>query len=208
MKNSVDTRPTLQLMALVAAVSIGFSTSSSVAQQAAQLYRFTNAQGKVEIAHSISNNRVKYGYDVLDTSGRVVRRVAAELTGVELQAKHKRDAELAECKATWQRVSTMYQTEADIARFEAEEIEALETAVANDRANLLVLNDQHTDLLAQAARTERSGGTLSNVLIQNVERAANQIKLLEQSILKREKERKKIARRFNQERAAFRRGKC
>lgn len=172
------------------------------------LYRFTNAQGKVEISSSIPNERVKFGYDVLDQSGRVIRRVAPELTGAELEAKRKKEAELAKCRETWRRVSAMYQTEADIALFEKEEIEALETAVANERANLLVLKGQHTDLLAQAARIERSGGTLNSVLIQNIERAASQVKLLEQSIRKRESERKRISSRFNAERAAFRRGNC
>lgn len=202
-----STVPLHRRVAMLALVSI-LAGAGVAASPQGQLYRFTNAQGKLEIAHSIPNDRVKFGYDVLDNSGRVVRRVAPELTGAELDAKRKRDAELAECRATWQRVSTMYQTEADIDRFEAEEIEALETAVANDRANLLVLKGQHSDLLAQAARTERSGGTLTDLLVQNIERAANQVKLLEQAIAKREKERKKIAGRFERERAAFRRGKC
>lgn len=191
----------LALVSMLAGVCVA-------SQPQVQLYRFTNAQGKLEIAYVIPNDRVKFGYDVLDDSGRLVRRVAPELTAAELEAKRKRDAALAECRATWQRVSTMYQTEADIDRYEAEEIESLETTVANDRANLLVLKGQHDDLLAQAARTERSGGTLTGILIQNIERAANQVKLLEQTIVNREKERNKIAGRFERERAAFRRGKC
>jgi len=189
---------------------LAFAVSMPVqaAQPQGQLYRFTNAQGKTEIAHSIPNDRVKFGYDVLDASGRVVRRVAAELTGADLEAKKKRDAELAECRSTWTRVSTMYQTSADIDRFEATEIEALETTLANDRSKLVALRGQHNDLLAQAARIERSGGTLTNILIQNIDRAAGQIKLMEQSIGQREKERRNISAKFKKERAAFKRGKC
>jgi predicted metalloendopeptidase len=196
--------------AIVLLLLLGFVTSLSAhaAQPQGQLYRFTNAQGKVEIAHSIPNDRVKFGYDVLDANGRVVRRVAAELTGAELEAKKRRDAEIAECRATWMRVSTMYQTSADIDRFEAEEIEALETTLANDRAKLVALRGQHNALLAQAASIERSGGTLTNILIQNIERAAGQIKLMEQAISKREKERRNISSRFKNERVAFKRGKC
>lgn len=191
-KAIMRTRAISLLFALVVSISV------QAAESQTQIYRFTNAQGKTEISHSIPNDRVKFGYDVLDASGRVVRTVAAELTG----------AELAERRATWVRVSTMYQTSADIDRFEAEEIEAVETTLANDRAKLIALRGQHNDLLAQAARIERSGGTLTNILIQNIERAAGQIKLVEKSIKQREKERRNIAAKFKAERVAFKRGKC
>lgn len=201
-KAIMRTRAISLLFALVVSISV------QAAESQTQIYRFTNAQGKTEISHSIPNDRVKFGYDVLDASGRVVRTVAAELTGAELEAMKKRDAELAERRATWVRVSTMYQTSADIDRFEAEEIEAVETTLANDRAKLIALRGQHNDLLAQAARIERSGGTLTNILIQNIERAAGQIKLVEKSIKQREKERRNIAAKFKAERVAFKRGKC
>jgi hypothetical protein len=193
-------------LSLVLALAVGMIAESSLA--AGRLYRFTNAQGKVEIAHSIPNDRVKYGYDILDGEGRVIQRIMPELNESQLADKRRKDAELARCQETWRRVTTMYQTEADIDRFEAEEIEALETAIANDRANLLVIRGQHKDLLAQAVRTERSGGVLSSVLMQNIERAAGQIRLLEKSIATRGGERKRIKSRFNQERLAFRRGPC
>jgi len=189
------------LLAALAVCALSASASG-------RMYRFVNAEGKLEISSAIPNERVVHGYDVLDGSGRVIQRVSAELTPAELEEKKKKDAELEKCREVYRRVSAMYQTEADIDRFEDEAFEALETAIANDQANLLVVRGQHSEFLAQAARAERSGSTLSGILVQNIDRASAQIQLLERSIRKRERERSRIEARFRNEREVFRRGPC
>lgn len=178
------------------------------AQSAGRLYRFVNAQGKVEISNSIPNDRVIHGYDVLDGTGRLVLRVAPQLTSEQLLEKRKKEEARRICQESYLRVTTMYQTESDIERFKKEAVEALETAIANDKANLLVVRGQQSELLAQAARSERSGSTLGPILVQNIERANSQIKLLEKSIKTRQSERAQIDNKYEKELEIFRRGPC
>ncbi len=178
------------------------------AQAAGRLYRFVNSQGKVEIANSIPNDRVPLGYDVLDASGRMILRIAPQLTPAQIKQKRQKEAEQRACREGHLRVTAMYQTEADIDRFKGQAVEALQTAIANDQANLLVVRGQHAELLAQAARAERSGSTLSAILVQNIDRAKGQIKLLEKSIRDRQMEHDQIDHKFHKEREILRRGPC
>ena len=177
-------------------------------QAAGRLYRFVNSQGKVEISNSIPNDRVPLGYDVLDDAGRLILRIAPQLTPAQIKQKRQKEAEDRACREGYLRVTAMYQTEADIDRFKGQAVEALQTAIANDQANLLVVRGQHAELLAQAARAERNGSTLSAILVQNIDRAKGQIKLLEKSVRDRQKEHDQIDNKFQKEREILRRGPC
>ena len=178
------------------------------AQAAGRLYRFLNSQGKVEISNSIPNDRVPLGYDVLDDAGRLILRIAPQLTPAQIKQKRQKEAEDRACREGYLRVTAMYQTEADIDRFKGQAVEALQTAIANDQANLLVVRGQYAELLAQAARAERNGSTLSAILVQHIDRAKGQIKLLEKSVRDRQKEHDQIDNKFQKEREILRRGPC
>lgn len=178
------------------------------AQAAGRLYRFVNSQGKVEISNSIPNDRVPLGYDVLDDAGRLILRIAPQLTPAQIKQNRQKEAEERACREAYLRVTAMYQTEADIDRFKGQAVEALQTAIANDQANLLVVRGQHAELLSQAARAERNGSTLSAILVQNIDRAKGQIKLLEKSVRDRQKEHDQIDSKFQKEREILRRGPC
>jgi len=182
--------------------------SVSESWSAGRLYRFVNGDGRTEISSSIPNDRVKHGYDVLDETGRVLQRIPPQLTEAQIEEKRALEAAHRECEENWRRVSAMYQTEADIDRVKRQNLDAQDTAIANEQANLLVARNQHDELLSQAARMERAGSSLSTMLIQNIERASSQIKVLEGSIRSREAAKQAIEARFEAERDAFRQGEC
>ncbi len=175
---------------------------------AAYLYRFTNADGKIEIAGAIPNDRVVHGYDVIDTSGRIIRRVAPELSPEEQERKRIELARVQACEEALRRVQALYQYETEIDHAKEKALDALAVAIDNERANLAHVRGQHADLLQQAARMERSGSVLSSVLIQNIERAAAQVRVLEENIRQRSGERADIERRFDEEREIFLQGSC
>lgn len=174
----------------------------------AYLYRFTNADGKTEIASAIPNDRVVHGYDVIDTSGRVIRRVAPELSPEAQERKRIEQARIAACQDALRRVQALYQYESEIDHAKSKALDALAVAIDNERANLAHVRGQHADLLQQAARMERSGNSLSSVVIQNIERAAAQVRVLEETIKQRSGEREDIERRFEDEREVFLLGSC
>lgn len=80
------------------------------AQPAGRLYRFVNSQGKVEIPNSIPNDRVPQGCDVLDDSGRLILRIAAQLTPAQIKQKRQKEVEQKACREGYLRVTAMYQT--------------------------------------------------------------------------------------------------
>ncbi len=174
----------------------------------AYLYRFTNAEGKTEIASAIPNDRVVHGYDVIDTSGRVIRRVAPELSPEAQERKRVEQAQLKACEDALRRVQALYQYESEIDHAKLKALDALAVAIDNERANLAHVRSQHAELLQQAARMERSGSSLSSVVIQNIERAAAQVRVLEENIKQRSGEQADIDRRFEEERQIFLQGSC
>ncbi len=178
--------------------------AAAAAQAAGYLYRYTNSQGKTEIASAVPNDRARFGYDVLDHSGRVVRRVDAELSGEALERKKIKEARQAECLEAYRRVSALYQYETEIDHAKGKALDALSMAIENDQANLAHARNQHEQLLEQAARMERSGKALSEIVVQNIDRAAGQVRTLTESIRQRQGERTEIERRFEQERETFR----
>ena len=195
----------LAIIACILACIAAFFVSDA---HAAYLYRFTNAQGKVEISNAIPSDRVVHGYDVLDMNGRVVRRVDRELTEDELAAKREVEAAREACEDAKRRVMALYRYESEIDHAKSKALDALAIAIDNDEANLAHVRGQHSELLEQAARMERSGSTLTSVVIQNIERAEAQVRVLEESIKNRSGERVEIERRFEEERTVFLQGGC
>ena len=73
--------------------------------QAGQLYRFTNADGGLELSSSIPNDRVPFGYDVIDSrSGRLLRKVDPQLTAAEAAAKAELERRVNVCQIAQRRV--------------------------------------------------------------------------------------------------------
>lgn len=176
---------------------------------AAQLYRFTNSQGGLELSYSIPNDRVPYGYEVIDSqSGRLLRTVAPQLTPAEAAAKAEHERRMGVCKIAQRRVQTMYESDADIDDAETKAMQSLETRIVNAQANLTHLINQRSRLEDQAAQLERSGRGVTRRLIANLERANNQIKTLEREISQRHAERKETRDGYELDRSIFALGDC
>ena len=126
----------------------------------------------------------------------------------EQAQKRAAEAERRACEDAYRRVSALYQVENDIDHHKRKALDALAIAIDNDQANLAHVRNQHNELLEQAARLERSGNSLSSVIIQNIERAATQVNVLEESIENRNHEREEIDKRFEEEREVFLRNGC
>ena len=124
---------------------------------AATLYRYINDKGYQEIGYSIPTHLVSNGYDVIDESGRLIRRVSPQLTEEEYAAKLERERKLEACEKAIERVHRRYEalTDIDVAErlFEAQ----LEASLKNDLANLDYNRSKLSDQQETAAQLERSG---------------------------------------------------
>lgn len=181
----------------------------SLPAHAGQLYRFTNAEGGVELSSSVPNSRVPFGYDVIDSrSGRLLRKVDPQLTPAQAAAKAERERRIGVCAIAQRRVQTMYESDVDIDDAESKALQSLETRIVNAKANLTHLRNQRSKLEDQAARMERNGTGVTPVLVGNLDRAANQIATLELEIEHRRQEQDDTRSGYEQDRAIFAMGDC
>lgn len=172
--------------------------------QAAQLYRYRNADGGLVIASSVPNDRVPLGYEVLDqNSGRLVRTVAPQLTPAQAAAKAEFERRFALCETAQRRVKTMYESDADIDAAEAQAMESVETRIINAQANLTHVRKQQGQFEEQAARMERNGQGINTILVGNLDRTRVQVASLEQEIEQRRQEQAQIAIEYNRDRMVF-----
>lgn len=197
-------RPVLRYLA-AASVLVALTLPA----HAGQLYRFTNADGGVELSSSVPNSRVPFGYDVIDSrSGRLLRKVDPQLTPAEAAAKAERERRIGVCAIAQRRVQTMYESDADINDAETKTLQSLETRIVNAQANLTHLRNQRSKLEDQAARLERNGTGVTPVLVGNLDRANTQITNLELEIAHRRQEQDDARAGYEQDRAIFALGDC
>jgi len=152
---------------------------------AANLFRYKDENGQLVLSHTIPSDRVKYGYDIVDSYGTLVQSIAPQLSEREYQAKLAREKRTKQCKKMRERVRKLYQFESDIDYAEEKGLESIDQAIANIRANLSVATTQRQEFEAQAAQMDIAGKRIPNMLLDNIERAKNQEKTFTEEIEKR-----------------------
>jgi hypothetical protein len=175
---------------------------------AATLYRYINDKGYQEIGYSIPPHLVSNGYDVIDESGRLIRRVSPQLTEEEYAAKLERERRLEACEKAMERVHRRYETLTDIDAAQRLYEAQLDESLKNDQSNLAYSKNALTERQEQAAGLERAGKPIPRHLIDNIERTEMQIQSLTAQIQGRERGREEKAREFDEERRIFKLVDC
>jgi hypothetical protein len=193
---------------LVAALGIVF-LAPTASHAAKLLYRYLNADGSVEISHTVPADRVALGYEVIDSrSGRVISVVERQKTQAEVDRINRETLARNACKTALDRVNSLYQSELDIQAAEDQAITALDGRIANAQLNLRQTLDQKRDYEATAAQLERSGNSLEPSLVNNIERADVQVGNLEREIEQRRREQEDARARFAQDLELFKQATC
>jgi len=149
-----------------------------VTSEAARLFRYTDERGNLVMSYTIPNDRVKYGYEVVNESGQLIEKVDRQLTDAEYSAKMAREEMLKTCSIALRRVQTMYQGLADVDSAEVQALESIDTRIANAKANLGHVQNQKGELEGQAAQLDIQGRSIPNELLDNIARANAQEKNL------------------------------
>ena len=160
---------------------LGASTQAS----ARDYFRYKDSSGTLVLSHTIPADRVPFGYDIVDETGRLIRRVAPQLSEEEYAAQQAREQAIAKCETQLKRVNKAYQTMEDIDNAERQSLASIETSITNARANLSHAQNQRKALEAQAAQKDLEGKRIPNELLDNIESARNQEKILNEEIEKR-----------------------
>lgn len=188
----------LSLLALVLAVPASAGT----------LYRYINDKGYQEIGYSVPPHLVPNGYDVIDESGRLLRRVSPQLSEEEYAAKLERERKLEACEKSKERVHRRYETMGDIDKAEAQFETQLAESLKNIQANLDYTNTELSKQQTQAASLERSGKLIPKNLLDAIDASEEIIATLTAQKQAGERSRLDKASEFEEERRVFQLGGC
>lgn len=174
----------------------------------ARFFRYEDENGVLVMSHAIPNDRVKYGYEIVDQHGRVMETVEPQLSDEAYRLKLEQEAAFAECQTALSRVRNLFQFETDIDYAEERALESLDTQITNTRANLSHVRNQREELEAQAAQQDLSGQKISAVLLDNIESAKKQESNLEGLIEKWYEDKLRVRADYEYDRRVFRLANC
>lgn len=175
---------------------------------AATLYRYINDKGYQEIGYSVPNHLVPNGYDEIDESGRLIRRVAAQLSEEEYATKLERERKLEACENAMARVHRRYETQEDIDSAEVQFEAQLEESLQNYQSTLEYNRTELEKYQQRAARYEREGTLVNETLLSTIESTRTTIANLLAQIEQGQRSRVVQDEKFDEERRVFEMSGC
>jgi hypothetical protein len=162
---------------LVYAVAISLATVLTAHAQKANgiRYHWQDAKGLSHYSDSLTAEAMKYGYDLVNDRGYVVRhverqlspeeRAAAEKLAAEQATQHR--AEEARRRADLQMLNA-YGDEADLKQAQKEELDTIDQQINTTQLNLRSQEKTLADLLSRAADMERAKETVPRYLADRI----------------------------------------
>ncbi|MBE1162960.1 DUF4124 domain-containing protein [Dyella sp. 7MK23] len=146
------------------ALSLGVVAVAAQAQSSNGIrYRWVDGSGLPHYSDSLTNDAVKFGYDVINNNGSVMQHVGRQLTPDERAAADKQAAEQAaqhEAAEAQKRndlqILNTYPNEDALKSEQQAVLESLDGQMSTTRANLHSQDAALTDLLNRAADNERA----------------------------------------------------
>jgi len=141
----------------------------------AELYKYKNEDGVTVLDSYVPARYVKDGYTILSLNGRVLEVVPRALTDAEIWARDRQlaeqnriDRERREQKVADQNLLRLYSTPEDVVRARDTKLGSIESFVNTQSGNLRRLREQKRQLESSLADVERSGGTISQDVLDRI----------------------------------------
>ncbi len=156
-------------------------------------YRWVDASGLPHYSDSLTEDALKYGYDVINSSGMVTAHVQKQLTPAERAAAQKKADELAAQKRALEEQKSKdllllntYPDEAALKNEQQQVLENLDEQMKTTRVNLHTQDAALTDLLNRAADEERAKKPVPKFLSDQIAAQRNVV-ANERALLERQK---------------------
>ncbi|GAB2574054.1 DUF4124 domain-containing protein [Dyella jejuensis] len=147
----------------VTVLSLAFAWQASAQSSNGVRYRWVDASGLSHFSDSLTNDAVKYGYDVINNDGLVVAHVGRQLSPAERAVAQKQAAEQAarqrlldERKRNDIQLLNTYPDENALKAEQQQVLDNLDQQMNTTRVNLHSQDAALTDLLNRAADDERA----------------------------------------------------
>jgi chromosome segregation ATPase len=167
-------------------------------------YRYINDKGVKVMTHTIPPEYAQKGYEVVHSSGKVIKVVAPAISREEAA---KRNAERAEAErlAEWDaKLTRRYSRVADIEAAKQRKLQELEGNITILEGNLRGLKTQIGQQQARAADSERAGRQVPEAVINTINALEEEVVITESQIALRREEYNEVADRFDRDIERFR----
>jgi len=175
---------------------------SAAAQEAGTLYRYVNEQGVRVINSSIPAQYAQGGYEIINTSGEVLKVVPPAPKAEEIEQANKER----EILNTYNLLKRRYSTLDDIERAKTRRLKNIETSISILEGSITHLEDNINTLVKQAADMERAGRKVHNSLLKQLSDTRAELEISEDLLAYRKSEFSETSQKYDEEIRDFIRG--
>jgi hypothetical protein len=169
-------------------------------------FRWRDAQGIVHYSDSIPPEAVRFGYDIVNDQGLLVRHVEREKTAAERATAAAEAARQAAAKRAAQQQAladtqllAAYPNEAELKEAHQAKLAQMQQSISTTESNLHSQEQSLADLLAHAAELERSGEPVPAYLRKRVTDQRQSVADERNEVARLQRERQQTARQFDAE---------
>lgn len=158
-------------------------------------YRWVDDQGRRHLSDEVPSSAARFGYDVLNQYGRVIRHVDGAKTPEELEAQkleEERQRAQRERERSDQNLLLTYPSEADLVSTQASQEEMTQQRIESTRINMKSQLDSLAGMLEQAAQMQQTGKPVPPHLSQSIDKQRDVIREQRDWIERTEKELEQI----------------
>lgn len=166
------------------------------------LYRYENKEGVKVINHAIPPEYVQNGYEILSTTGRLIKVVPPAPSDGEI-AEEVANRQLRE---QFEVLKRRYSSVEDIEKAKGRRLENINTNIAILRGNIGSMHTRIENLMSKAAEMERLGRPVTPDLLKQLEDSRTELATAEANLEARREEHQLVAERFDKDKATFKAG--
>lgn len=186
---------------IILAMFLGFAVSTQAATKT--VFRYKNNEGITVIDNKIPAEFAGKGYEIITTSGKVVKVVPPSLTKEEAEKQKAEKAAREERMRADIELRRSYSSVADIDAAKERNLTSLSANIGILKSNLESSRQELNNETARAASYERSGRKLPADLLKKIDGLQTKEKDLSQLIEQREKEYQLVSDKFDQDKQRF-----
>ena len=193
------------LLVSIASASLALSgwTFAQNASPGKVIYRYKNTDGVTVLDSKIPPEYVNNGYELISLSGKVIKVVAPAVQGAEGERLYRERLEREARERDDVQLRRSYSNVADIDSAKTRNLESLRGNISILQANLTSAKSRLQSYQSQAAAIERTGRTLPEDLLKNINNLVQEEKDIQLQIQQREEEYKMVEQKFDADRERF-----
>jgi len=176
-----------------------------------QLYKWTDGEGNLHYSDALPPEAAKYGYEIVNPQGVVIKHVDRAKTAEERAAAK---AEIAKAQAAKdsadarvrndKQLLAAYPTEDDLKRAQHQQADMMDTNLTSARVSLQSQEKSLAELLGHAAELDSNGKPIPPVLTKKITDMRKQVDEQRTYITRKQKERDDTVAHFDDELAHYR----